>query len=116
MVCSLSTSASPVTMIIQVHTERSHHLYWLTTSSPVPLCCLNSIFYPWNFNMQCKTKEVLDTVQLCKDDQESTFAMLTSVLNLGNISVQVIDNENHVLVRFVNICLSVYGRNESRKK
>ncbi|KAF9591029.1 hypothetical protein IFM89_001239 [Coptis chinensis] len=61
-------------------------------------------------------KEALDIVQLCKDDQESTFAMLASVLSLGNISVQVIDNENHVLVRFVNICPSVYGRNESRKK
>ncbi|KAF9620938.1 hypothetical protein IFM89_015335 [Coptis chinensis] len=59
--------------------------------------------------------EALDTVRLCKDDQESTFAMLASVLWLGNISVQVIDNENHVLVRFVNI-LSVYGRNESRKE
>ncbi|KAF9607895.1 hypothetical protein IFM89_003599 [Coptis chinensis] len=47
--------------------------------------------------------EALDTLRLCKYDQESTFAMLASVLWLGNIYVQVIDNENHVLVRFVNI-------------
>ncbi|KAF9611830.1 hypothetical protein IFM89_035815 [Coptis chinensis] len=42
--------------------------------------------------------EALDIVQLCKDDQESTFAMLATVLWMGNISFQVIDNENHVQV------------------
>ncbi|KAF8391408.1 hypothetical protein HHK36_023712 [Tetracentron sinense] len=42
--------------------------------------------------------EALDIVQLCKEDQENTFAMLAAVLWLGNISFQVIDSENHVEV------------------
>lgn len=37
-------------------------------------------------------------VQICKEDKENTFAMLAAVLWLGNISFQVIDNENHVEV------------------
>ncbi|XP_077254052.1 myosin-2-like isoform X2 [Tasmannia lanceolata] len=42
--------------------------------------------------------EALDIVQICKEDQENAFAMLASVLWLGNISFSVIDNENHVEV------------------
>ncbi|CAL5395075.1 unnamed protein product [Camellia sinensis] len=42
--------------------------------------------------------EVLDTVRLCKEDQDNAFEMLAAVLWLGNISFQVIDNENHVEV------------------
>ncbi|KAI8026485.1 Myosin-2 [Camellia lanceoleosa] len=42
--------------------------------------------------------EALDTVQLCKEDQDNAFEMLAVVLWLGNISFQVIDNENHVEV------------------
>jgi len=41
-------------------------------------------------------QEALDIVQIHKEDQEQAFAMLAAVLWLGNISFQVIDNENHV--------------------
>ena len=41
-------------------------------------------------------QEALDIVQICKEEQEQAFAMLAAVLWLGNISLQVIDNENHV--------------------
>ena len=40
----------------------------------------------------------MDVVQICKEDQEQAFAMLAAVLWPGNISFQVIDNENHVEV------------------
>ncbi|XP_031266663.1 myosin-2-like [Pistacia vera] len=42
--------------------------------------------------------KALDMVQICKEDKDNTFAMLAVVLWLGNISFQVIDNENHVEV------------------
>lgn len=42
--------------------------------------------------------EALDIVLIRKEDREQTFAMLAAVLWLGNISFQVIDNENHVEV------------------
>ncbi|KAB5534688.1 hypothetical protein DKX38_017774 [Salix brachista] len=45
-----------------------------------------------------KLVDALDVVQICKEDQEQAFAMLAAVLWLGNISFQVIDNENHVEV------------------
>ncbi|CAK7337854.1 unnamed protein product [Dovyalis caffra] len=41
-------------------------------------------------------KEALDIVHVSKEDQESVFAMLAAVLWLGNISLSVVDNENHV--------------------
>ena len=41
-------------------------------------------------------QEALDIVQIRKEDQEQVFAMLAAVLWLGNISFQVVDNENHV--------------------
>ncbi|XP_059633321.1 myosin-1-like [Cornus florida] len=40
--------------------------------------------------------EALDIVHVSKEDQESVFAMLAAVLELGNVSFTVIDNENHV--------------------
>ncbi|KAJ8770010.1 hypothetical protein K2173_009093 [Erythroxylum novogranatense] len=40
--------------------------------------------------------EALDIVHVGKEDQESVFAMLSSVLWLGNISFAVVDNDNHV--------------------
>ncbi|XP_057465935.1 myosin-2-like isoform X2 [Actinidia eriantha] len=40
--------------------------------------------------------DALDTVRICKEYQEQAFEMLAAVLWLGNISFQVIDNENHV--------------------
>ncbi|KAL5543073.1 hypothetical protein UlMin_010783 [Ulmus minor] len=39
--------------------------------------------------------EALDVVHISKEDQQSIFAMLAAVLWLGNISFNVIDNENH---------------------
>ncbi|XP_052177405.1 myosin-2 [Diospyros lotus] len=42
--------------------------------------------------------DALDTVRICKEDQEHAFEMLSAVLWLGNITYQVIDNENHVEV------------------
>ncbi|XP_059662595.1 myosin-2-like [Cornus florida] len=42
--------------------------------------------------------KALDTVRIGKEDQEHAFEMLAAVLWLGNISFQVIDNENHVEV------------------
>ena len=41
-------------------------------------------------------QEALDIVHINKEDQQSVFAMLAAVLWLGNISFDVIDNENHV--------------------
>ncbi|KAK6229517.1 hypothetical protein SCA6_018468 [Theobroma cacao] len=43
-----------------------------------------------------KLMEALDIVQICKEEQEQALKMLAVVLWLGNISFQVIDNENHV--------------------
>ncbi|CAK7327540.1 unnamed protein product [Dovyalis caffra] len=45
-----------------------------------------------------KLVDALDVVQIHKEDQEQAFAMLAAVLWLGNISFQVVDNENHVEV------------------
>ncbi|XP_050216632.1 myosin-2 isoform X2 [Mercurialis annua] len=45
-----------------------------------------------------KLMEAMDVVQISKSDQEQVFAMLATILWLGNISFQVIDNENHVEV------------------
>ncbi|KAH1221605.1 Myosin-2 [Glycine max] len=42
-------------------------------------------------------KKALDTVQICKEDQEMIFKMLAAILWLGNISFQV-DSENHIEV------------------
>ncbi|GMH25517.1 hypothetical protein Nepgr_027360 [Nepenthes gracilis] len=42
--------------------------------------------------------KALDIVRICKEDQESIFAMLAVVLWLGNMSFQVIDAEGHVEV------------------
>ncbi|KAI3988184.1 hypothetical protein MKX01_011973 [Papaver californicum] len=42
--------------------------------------------------------EALNIVQISKEDQENIFAVLAALLWLGNISFQVIDNENHVEV------------------
>lgn len=41
-------------------------------------------------------QEALNTINMSKEDQEQVFEMLAAVLWLGNISFQVIDNENHV--------------------
>ncbi|XP_071907469.1 myosin-2-like isoform X3 [Coffea arabica] len=43
-------------------------------------------------------KEAFNTLRIHKESQEQIFAMLAAVLWLGNISFQVIDNENHIEV------------------
>ncbi|KAH7404329.1 hypothetical protein KP509_15G021000 [Ceratopteris richardii] len=45
-----------------------------------------------------ETIDAMDVVQISKEDQESAFAMLASILWLGNITFRVIDNDNHVTV------------------
>ncbi|XP_057453771.1 myosin-2-like [Lotus japonicus] len=42
--------------------------------------------------------EALDTVRICKEDQELIFKMLAAILWLGNITFQVTNNENHIEV------------------
>lgn len=46
----------------------------------------------------CKLMEALKTVRISQRDQEHAFQMIASVLWLGNITFQVIDNESHVEV------------------
>lgn len=43
-------------------------------------------------------QEALNTIRICKQDQDHAFEMLAAVLWLGNISFQVVDSENHVEV------------------
>jgi hypothetical protein len=43
-------------------------------------------------------QKALDVVQMCKEDQERVFKMLTAILWLGNISFEVNDNDNHIEV------------------
>ncbi|KAK4369123.1 hypothetical protein RND71_012915 [Anisodus tanguticus] len=45
-----------------------------------------------------KLMEALNTVRISERDQEHAFQMIASVLWLGNITFQVIDNESHVEV------------------
>ncbi|KAM7277865.1 hypothetical protein ACFE04_004999 [Oxalis oulophora] len=45
-----------------------------------------------------KLVEALEIVKICKEDQEHAFSLLAAVLWLGNITFEVIDNENHVEV------------------
>ncbi|KAH0654092.1 hypothetical protein KY289_031770 [Solanum tuberosum] len=46
----------------------------------------------------CKLMEALNTVRISERDQEHAFQMVASVLWLGNITFQVIDDESHVEV------------------
>ncbi|KAK4255746.1 hypothetical protein QN277_008704 [Acacia crassicarpa] len=45
-----------------------------------------------------KLLKALDVVQICKEDQEHLFKILAAILWLGNVSFQISDNENHVVV------------------
>lgn len=40
----------------------------------------------------------MNVVHISKEDQDTVFSMLAAVLWLGNISFNVIDNENHINV------------------
>ncbi|KAK6785502.1 hypothetical protein RDI58_018957 [Solanum bulbocastanum] len=46
----------------------------------------------------CKLMEALNTARISERDQEHAFQMIASVLWLGNITFQVIDDESHVEV------------------
>ncbi|XP_027353787.1 myosin-2-like isoform X2 [Abrus precatorius] len=48
-----------------------------------------------NFHQLMKA---LDTVQICKEDQELIFKMLAAILWMGNISFHITDSENHIEV------------------
>eukprot|EP00268_Persea_americana_P033900 TRINITY_DN33547_c0_g1_i3.p1 TRINITY_DN33547_c0_g1~~TRINITY_DN33547_c0_g1_i3.p1 ORF type:complete len:1225 (-),score=304.05 TRINITY_DN33547_c0_g1_i3:415-4089(-) len=96
--------------------ERSYHIFYqLCAGAPPPLKerlnLKEANEYEYLKQSDCLTivdvddarrfhilMEALDTVQICKEDQENAFAMLAAVLWLGNISFSVIDNENHVEV------------------
>lgn len=67
----------------------------LSTSPSSNPSLLNLLTFSVNFPFP---QEALDIVLIRKEDREQTFAMLAAVLWLGNISFQVIDNENHVEV------------------
>lgn len=54
------------------------------------------MFFHLNLAWLSPFQEALDIVHISKEDQRSVFAMLAAVLWLGNISFNVIDNENHV--------------------
>lgn len=45
-----------------------------------------------------KLKEALDVIQICKEDQERAFEILTAILWPGNISFQDNDVENCIEV------------------
>lgn len=70
----------------------NHHACSQCTSfSGLLLLSLIFFFFP-------SSQEALDIVRICKEDQEQVFSMLAAVLWLGNISFQVMDDENHVEV------------------
>jgi hypothetical protein len=50
------------------------------------------------FGICISFQKALDVVQMCKEDQERVFKMLTAILWLGNISFEVNDNDNHIEV------------------
>lgn len=53
-------------------------------------------FSPFGINIS--PQKALDVVQMCIEDQEWVFKLLTAILWLGNISFLENDNENHIEV------------------
>lgn len=43
-------------------------------------------------------QNAMNVVQICEEDQEQAFELLSAVLWLGNITFRVVENENHVVV------------------
>ncbi|XVE50396.1 hypothetical protein DITRI_Ditri01bG0159200 [Diplodiscus trichospermus] len=101
--------------VVQLATgERSYHIFYQLCAGAPPalrekLNLKMANEYSYLFQSDClvidgvddaqkfhKLMEALDVVQICKEEQEQVFAMLAAVLWLGNISYQVIDNENHI--------------------
>ncbi|XP_019183419.1 PREDICTED: myosin-2 [Ipomoea nil] len=93
--------------------ERSYHIFYqLCAGAPAGLraklklkraseynylnqteCLMNDVDDAEKFHM---LMDALNTVNICKKDQEHAFEMLAAVLWLGNISFEVIDDESHV--------------------
>ncbi|XP_073025671.1 myosin-2-like [Primulina eburnea] len=96
--------------------ERSYHIFYQLCAGAPPdlrgrLKLKNACDYSYLSQSDCleiqDINEVqkfhllmvaLDTVGICKADQEHAFEMLAAVLWLGNISFLVIDNDNHIEV------------------
>ena len=81
---------------LNFHKLQVFNLWWceefLLQLCPFPqniITITNHVFSP---------QDALDTVRIGKEDQERIFATLAAVLWLGNISFQVVDNENHIEV------------------
>ncbi|KAG0602597.1 hypothetical protein M758_10G025900 [Ceratodon purpureus] len=43
-------------------------------------------------------RNAMNVVQICEEDQEEAFELLSAILWLGNITFRVVENENHVVV------------------
>ncbi|KAJ3690189.1 hypothetical protein LUZ61_019353 [Rhynchospora tenuis] len=96
--------------------ERSYHiLYQLCAGAPKSLReklnLRKAEFYKYLNQSSCRSivgvddsemffavMEAMNVVHISKEDQDTVFAMLAAVLWLGNISLKVIDNENHITV------------------
>ncbi|KAL3850779.1 hypothetical protein ACJIZ3_012661 [Penstemon smallii] len=98
------------------HRERSYHIFYqLCAGAPSDLRgrlrLTNACDYNYLNQSDCveihgvddaqkfsSLMGALNTVRICKEDQEHVFEMIAAVLWLGNISFLVIDNENHIEV------------------
>ncbi|GAB2230708.1 hypothetical protein Droror1_Dr00014991 [Drosera rotundifolia] len=112
---SIQTFLLEKSRVVQVaNGERSYHvLYQLCSGAPSSLRGTLNIKAASQYNYLNQSnclaidgvddarkfnnlKDALDTVQIRKEDQESLFSLLSVVLWLGNVSFQVVDDENHV--------------------
>ncbi|KAG5551198.1 hypothetical protein RHGRI_009582 [Rhododendron griersonianum] len=114
---SRNDNSSRFSRVVQLnHGERSYHIFYQLCAGAPPdlkdrLNLKMSSEYSYLNQSDCLAiddvddaqkfqmlMEALDTVRICKEDQEQAFEMLAAVLWLGNISFHIIDNENHVEV------------------
>ncbi|XP_028807595.1 myosin-2 isoform X2 [Neltuma alba] len=96
--------------------ERSYHIFYQLCAGSLPglkekLNLREACEYKYLNQSDCMTIDgvddakmfnnllnALDVVQICKEDQELVFKTLAAILWLGNVSFQISDNENHVVV------------------
>ncbi|XP_054811203.1 myosin-2-like isoform X2 [Prosopis cineraria] len=96
--------------------ERSYHIFYQLCAGSLPglkerLNLRGASEYKYLNQSDCMTIDgvddakmlnkllkALDVVQICKEDQELVFKILAAILWLGNVSFQISDNENHVVV------------------
>ncbi|KAI9070663.1 hypothetical protein K1719_047376 [Acacia pycnantha] len=96
--------------------ERSYHIFYQLCAGSLPglkerLNLRKASEYKYLNHSDCMTIDgvddakmfnkllkALDVVQICKEDQEQLFKILAAILWLGNVSFQISDNENHVVV------------------